>query len=95
VEGGHRKRSAHTHWPHSGCLFRGVQPRRPLLASGSADWSETIKLWEVATGREVRTLKGHTWGVNSVAFSLDGKLLASGSADGTIKLWNISDLLGR
>ena len=43
----------------------------------------------------IRTFEGHTDWVNSVAFSPDGKLLASGSDDGTIKLWNISDLLGR
>jgi WD40 repeat protein len=58
------------------------------LASGSYD--KTIKLWEVASGREVRTLSGHTWDVTSVAFSPDGRLLASGSYDNTIKLWDVA-----
>ena len=59
------------------------------LASGSED--KTIKLWNMATGEFVRTLKdkGHTAGVNSVAFSPSGRLLASGSDDNTIKLWKV------
>jgi len=49
----------------------------------------TIKLWEVGTGRELRTLVGHMGSVMSVAFSPDGKTLASGSRDKTIKLWEV------
>src|SRR5271166_4229657 len=36
------------------------------------------------------TLKGHAECVYAVAYSLDGKSLASGSGDGTIKLWNVA-----
>ncbi len=49
----------------------------------------TIKIWEVATGRNVMTLKGHTGWVTSVAFNPDGTLLAAGSLSGVIKIWNV------
>ena len=49
------------------------------LASGAKD--NTIKIWEVATGRLLRTLYGHGNAVNALAVSPDGKLLASGSGD--------------
>ena len=62
-------------------------PNRRILASGGRDY--TIKLWEVDTGRELRTFKGHTGSVRSVAFQSDGRLLASGSEDGTIRIWEV------
>jgi WD40 repeat protein len=56
-----------------------------MLASGSDD--RTIKLWEIETGRELKTLKGDFGVVSAVTFSADGKVLASGSLN-TIKLWD-------
>lgn len=42
------------------------------------------------TGREIRTLTGHSADVNAVAFSPDGQDIATGSDDTTIKVWNLS-----
>ena len=61
-------------------------PNGKMLASAS--WDQTVRLWNVNTGRLLHTLTGHTNDIMSVAFSPDGNTLASGSWDGTIRLWN-------
>ena len=54
---------------------------------GSAD--DTVRLWDTKTGAHIRTLTGHTNPVLSVAFSPDGNIIATGSNDGTMLLWNL------
>jgi WD40 repeat protein/tRNA A-37 threonylcarbamoyl transferase component Bud32 len=63
-------------------------PDGRYLAGASGDG--TIKVWDVASGRLVRTLRGHSGRVNCVAFSPDGRFLASASEDRTVRLWQAS-----
>ena len=49
-----------------------------------------VRLWDVASGREIGAIKGHGRGVSKVAFSRDGKLLASGATDNTIRIWDVA-----
>lgn len=59
-----------------------------LVVSGMEGWSSPIKLWDVKTGKSMGILSGHTELVETLVFSHDGKILASGSEDGTVLLWD-------
>ena len=91
-----RTLKGHSNWVDS----VAYSPDGQTVASGSND--KTIKLWNVNTGNLLQTFEGHSKWVNSVAYSPDGQtlasgsndnsvgeVLASGSFDDTIKLWNV------
>jgi WD40 repeat protein len=49
----------------------------------------SLRLWDLATGKELKQFKGHTSPVLSLAISGDGRFLVSGSADNTMRLWQV------
>jgi WD40 repeat protein len=61
-------------------------PDRRMLATGGN--ASGISLWDIASARETRQLRGHTSMVARLAYTPDGKILASGNPDGVISLWN-------
>lgn len=86
--------AAHHAGPVTSLAF---SPDGSLVATASNNESaglgtddHSIKLWSVRTGQVVATLKGRRNPVHSIAFSPNGRLLASASADGTIHLWNVN-----
>jgi hypothetical protein len=66
-------------------------PDGRTLASNGPD--NTIRLWEVFTGRERHQLEGHRGPVRSLSFSIDGRRLISGSEDTSSLIWDLTRVL--
>lgn len=48
-----------------------------------------VKVWDTLTGKLVHTFEGHLAGISTISWSPDGAIIASGSDDKTIRLWNV------
>jgi WD40 repeat protein/tRNA A-37 threonylcarbamoyl transferase component Bud32 len=51
---------------------------------------QTIKLWDIGTGASIQTFEGNLGAMERLAFTPDGRRLASTSSDGTVKLWDVA-----
>lgn len=67
---------------------RLLEAHRPLPNQEDLRGFEWRYLWQRSRGDQQATLSGHSWIVTCVAYSPDGNVLASGSQDGSIRLWN-------
>ena len=64
-------------------------PDGQTIASGSDD--ETVRLWDVQSGRTVRELLGASSDITGLAFSHDGRTIAAATGDGIVRFWDVRD----
>jgi sugar lactone lactonase YvrE len=70
----------------NGIAGLAFSPDGKILATAGVD--DFVRLWDVATEKELRSTKAHAGGVSAVAFSADGRLVISAGPDGVIRLWD-------
>jgi WD40 repeat protein len=83
--GGHFKKGPKGSW--GGVSAVAFSPDGKRLVTAGRD--NAVKVWEVATGREVFHLRGHHSWPEALAFTRDGKRLATSGQDSLIRLWDM------
>jgi RNA polymerase sigma factor (sigma-70 family) len=76
------------HFAIEDAMTFALSPDGKTLATG--EWTWTIRLWDLATGRQRHRLRGHREHVRAVAFAPDSKTLVSASGDRTMRLWDVA-----
>jgi WD40 repeat protein len=90
----HENSSSKVTFSPDGRLLASYRPDQPgnrdVFAPQNQD--PTIRIWDIATGRELRRLARHRGSVSAVVFTPDGRSLISGGDDATALVWDVSDL---
>lgn len=73
---------------HTGSVHAvAVSPNGRLMASGGEDHS--IILWDLGSGKKLKSMTGHTGFIYTVCFNSESTVLVSGGADGTVRAWDV------